>query len=124
MIIDRHTRHITRSQKYELDGITVRAVQKYDKIVKNIREFNSEFLYSAIVHTGDIDKNSSQIFERKVRKEASVKYPNRLYNSLSSEEEIVYLNYLVGQNNFIVSLTGPPRASNLIPPKSLAARTK
>jgi hypothetical protein len=42
-IIDRHTRHITHSQKYELNGITVRAVPKYDKIVKNMREFDSEF---------------------------------------------------------------------------------
>jgi hypothetical protein len=63
------------------------------------------------MHTGDIGKNSSQIFERKVRKEASVKYSNRLYNPLSPKEKIVDQNYLA-------------RASNLIPPRSSGARTK
>jgi len=98
-----------------------------------IFEFDSEFFYSIIIYTGDIDNKVVKYLREKVRKEVSVKYPNRLYNSLSSEEEIVYLNYLVGQNNFIapphgmgnivLSLTSSPRASNLIPPKCLAART-
>nr|AOH77126.1 putative GIY-YIG homing endonuclease [Dunaliella salina] len=110
-VIDRHTRYITRSQKYALNGTTVRAVKKYEKIVNNIKEFDSEFFYSSIIHSGVIDKQSSEILEREVRKEASVKYPNRLYNPLSSKEEVIYQNYLA-------------RASNLIPPKSISARTK
>ena len=110
-IIDRHTRYITRSQLYTLNGTTVRAVEKYEKMVNNIKEFDSEFFYSAIIHTGNIDKPSSQILEKKVRNEASIKYPNRLYNPLSPEEKIIYQNSLA-------------RASKLIPPRSTEARTK
>ena len=109
-MINRHTRYINSSQLYSLKGMTVRAVKKYDEIVRNIKDHDSEFFYSAIINTQNMNHESVIILEREVRKQASQTYGNRLYNPLSPSEEIVRKNLIA-------------RSANLIPPKSIAART-
>jgi hypothetical protein len=69
-----------------------------------MKQFDSEFYYSVIFNVGNIDRKGVEMVEKRMRKEASIKYPNRLYNPLSKQEEIILSNYTL-------------RSAKLIPPK-------
>lgn len=86
-----HTYGIKISQKLKLRGLSVS--KSYGKIVNDFNQFSGEFYYSVIFHAGPISRKDLEMVERNMRKEASVKYPGRLYNTLSEKEENILRNY-------------------------------
>lgn len=105
-LISRHTYNIKSYQRLQLSGLP--GSKSYNQIINNMKQFDSEFYYSVIFNAGNIDRKGLEMVEkRRVRRKAgsaSIKYPNRLYNPLSKQEEIILSNYTL-------------RSAQLIPPK-------
>lgn len=101
-LISRHTYNIKSYQKLQLSGLT--GSKSYNRIIKDINLFGSQFYYSVIFNAGNINRKDLEMVEKKMRKDATIKYPHRLYNPLSKEEEVILRNYTL-------------RSTKLIPPK-------
>ena len=108
----RHKYNIGRLQMFRLNSVHTRAFKSYEPMVKNmesmvdtIGDYALEFYYSAIKDVGPILTLDLVMKERKLRKEAVVDYPERLYNPLGKQEEMLLRNFTL-------------RAAKLIPPRS------
>lgn len=108
----RHKYNIGRLQIFRLNNIPTRPFKSYEPMVKNmeskvdtIGDSALEFYYSAIKDVGPIPTLDLVMEERKLRKEAVVDYPERLYNPLGKQEEMLLRNFTL-------------RAAKLIPPRS------
>ena len=101
-LISRHTYNIKSYQKLQLSGLP--GSKSYNRIINDMKLFDSQFYYSVIFNAGNINRKDLEMVEKRMRKDASIRYPNRLYNPLSKQEEIVLSNYTL-------------HSAKLIPPK-------
>ena len=104
-MINRHKFNIRSVQNFRLNNVPILDQKASESMVDTMADSGSEFYFSAIVSLDPISKPDLTMAERKLRKEAFVDYPQRLFNPLSKSEEMFLHNSIL-------------RAANLLPLRS------